>query len=128
MSCAGTVYTTSPYLLMSVHRNCQGNYMQSAIAISHMYVLQHPYSWGPRDAWSSGPQLRVLQQTCWYLPIQPIAPPPNTTTLLVARYKIWLLGSYSKVPMLQLPGDTMLVSPAADSRLKWRRCWREGQK
>ena len=43
-------------------------------------------NWGPRAAWSSRPQLRVLQQTCWYLPIQPIAPPPDTTALLVTRY------------------------------------------
>ena len=42
----------------------------------------------------SRPQLRVLQKTCWNLPTQPIAHPPDTTTLLVARYLLISAQNY----------------------------------
>ena len=50
-----------------------------------------------RDAWSSGPQLRILQQTCWYLSIQLIAPPPDTATLVAGC--LFIKSSVARQPL-----------------------------
>ena len=43
-------------------------------------------NWGALDAWSSAPQLSLLQLSCTLLPSSPLAYPTDSTVILVTSY------------------------------------------
>ena len=52
----------------------------------YVVVVTCRLNWGALDAWSSAPQLSLLQLSCTLLPSSPLAYPTDSTILLLTSY------------------------------------------